>query len=291
MSSLLNPEEQEMFQSEYDTSNHVIYIWMPVGVSQVGHASLRLSNGVYVSWWPQDKKSKCGFKMKEYKCNSSLQGDIKEEGMDPDYTFKIPSTKLDLTDMTTFWNKQKSTGHYSLLDQNCCWVVYHVLRAGGSPMSPTNVWRPETLRRYLVIYLGGGSRFRTYLNMPNWDSCIKEKITLYTWNARGGREKHHSLLLDNSVYVSWWPRHSLSEGHASCSLEDDRRKMGRVEDEAYILPDMKLEYHLMRRRWKQMMTEEISEMWGVKSDWVIRQILIAGGAPILLLMGIMTMHT
>ncbi|XP_046561896.1 uncharacterized protein LOC124270876 [Haliotis rubra] len=164
-----------MMLPQFDTSDNVIYIWMHVGVSQVGHASLRLSNDEYVSWWPQEGTSKCGFMKKRNKCNGSLQDDIREEGMDPDYTFNIPSTHLDLVKMTTYWNQQKSTGHYSLLDQNCCWVVYHVLHAGGAPMSQTILWRPETLRRYLVIYLGGGSSFRAYLNMPTFDSFFQRE--------------------------------------------------------------------------------------------------------------------
>ncbi|XP_046337380.2 uncharacterized protein LOC124119038 [Haliotis rufescens] len=262
--------------TQADTSYHYIFIWMPLGTSQVGHASLYLSNRQYVSWWPQEEKAKCGINMKESNCKNNLQEDVEEEGMDPDYRFMIPSTTLNLAKMMTYWNKQKSTGHYSLLDQNCCWVLYQVLHAGGAPKSLTLLWRPETLRRYLVIYLGGGSRFTSMLNMSGWDSPFKEKITLYTWKARGGTGIHHALLLDNSVYVSWWPRTSQAAGHAANNLMEDRTKMDRVEDETYIFPDNELEYHLMRRRWKQM--TESSELWGARSDWVIQEVLIAGGA-------------
>ncbi|XP_067659315.1 uncharacterized protein [Haliotis asinina] len=266
-----------MIRPQADAGDNVIYIWMPVGVSQFGHTSLRLSNGEYVSWWPQGRKAKCGFLQKRNKCNCSLQDDITEEGMDPDYIFNIPSTQLDIAKMSTYWNKHKTTGHYSLLDQNCSWVVYHVLRAGGAPMSLTILWRPETLRRYLTIYLGGGSGFQIYLNMPTWDISYKEKIILYTWKAQGGTERHHSLLLDYSVYVSWWPGTS-STAHAASNLAEDRRQIGRNEDKSYTFPANEMEYYLMRRRWKQMMGEDRSQMWGVSSEWVIKQILLAGGA-------------
>ncbi|XP_067659284.1 uncharacterized protein [Haliotis asinina] len=278
-----------MIRPQSDTSDNVICIWMPVGIDQFGHASLRLSNGEYVSWWPKGRKAKCGFKKKISQCNCSLRDDIIAEGMDPDYTFNIPSTQLDLAKMTTYWNKQRTTGHYSLLDQNCCWVVYQVLHAGGAPRSQTIVWRPETLRRYLVIYLGGGSTFRASLNLPNFDSPFKDEIVLYIWKAQGETKRHYSLLLDYMVYVSWWPGTS-STAHAASNLAEDRREIGRVEDKKYTFPNNTLEYYKMRRCWKRMIENDRSQMWGVSSEWVITQILTAGGASLFQVAAIMIMQ-
>ncbi|XP_046571973.1 uncharacterized protein LOC124280128 [Haliotis rubra] len=259
-----------------DSSYHHIYIWMPLGVQQFGHASLHLSNGEYISLWPKEVGAKSGLKKKR-RFNCCLYGDIAAEAMTPDYMYRISSTQLDLDEMMKSWKKQKDIPLYSLLRQNCCRVVYNVLRAGGAPKSLTIVWRPETLRRYLVIYLGGGSSLKTLLNMPGWDSPLKEKIKMYTWEAKDGNERHFALSLDESVYVSWWPRTSRAAGHAAESLMDDRSTIGRVEDKTYNFPDNGMEYHLMRRRWKQMLEHETSNMWETSSDWVVYWILEAGG--------------
>ncbi|XP_067659012.1 uncharacterized protein [Haliotis asinina] len=256
------------------SSYHYINIWMPLGVAQVGHASLQLSNGEYISWWPQD----LGIKKKR-KCNNCLAGDITAEAMTPDYTYRISATKLDLNEMMKCWEKQKASPWYSLLRQNCCWVVYNVLYAGGAPRSLTVVWRPETLRRYLVIYLGGGSSPKTLFNMSGWDSPFKEKIKMYTWETMDGSEKHFALSLDESVYVSWWPRTSRAAGYAvehATEHTADRERIGR-EDTTYVFPDNNLEYHLMRRRWKQMLDHETSKMSKTTSDTVVCEILKAGG--------------
>ncbi|XP_046571977.1 uncharacterized protein LOC124280131 [Haliotis rubra] len=277
VSSITTSTEETMAQSDSSYpvfSYHHIYIWMPLGVQQVGHASLHLSNGEYISWWPQEVGS--GLK-KQRRFNRSLKDDNVAEKMPPDYEYRISSTKLDLDEMMKRWEKQKDTSRYSLLRQNCCRVVYNVLRAGGAPESLTIVWRPETLRRYLVIYQGGGSSLKTLLNMPGWDSPFKEKIKMYTWEAMDGNERHFALSLDESVYVSWWPRTSRAAEHAGESLMEDRETIGRVEDKTYIFPDNGMEYHLMRRRWKQMWQHETSNMWETTSDWVVCKILSAGG--------------
>ncbi|XP_048250476.1 uncharacterized protein LOC124152569 isoform X1 [Haliotis rufescens] len=273
-----------MIQS--DTSYHYIYIWMPLGFRQFGHASLYLSNRQYVSLWPQEVN--CRLKKKQNLFKSNLHGDINEEGTDPDYTYRISATELDLAKMMTFLKNQKTIPPYSLLLHNCCSAVYQILHAGGAPKSLTIIWRPETLRRYFEIYLGGGSNFTTLFNLPGWDSPFKEKITLHTWKARDGTAQHFALSLDYSVYVSWWPRTSQAAGYAASSLEEDRTKMGRVEDGTYILPGNQLEYHLMRRRWKKMLKEETSAMGRTTSDWVIHNILIAGGISVFQLQEIMS---
>ncbi|XP_046381488.2 uncharacterized protein LOC124152568 [Haliotis rufescens] len=240
-----------------DESFHLIYIWMPLGVRQVGHAALDLSNRQYVSWWPKEDKVKCGLKEKKNRCSDNLQDDIKDEGRDPDYTFKILSTALDLDKMITWWTKQKSTGHYSFLNQNCCWVVYQVLHAGGAPKSLTILWRPETLRRYLDIYLGGGPSFTTLLNMPFSDLPFKEKMTFYRWEAQAGSEREFELSLDNSVVVA------------------SRKKIRRPPDFTYSIPYTNLKYHLMRRRWKEMQGAKEHALSCFESK--IREILLAGG--------------
>ncbi|XP_067658809.1 uncharacterized protein [Haliotis asinina] len=161
MVPLSYPEENSHSHSE---SFHVVYIWMPQK-TQVGHASLVLSNGTYISLWPEDKKRKLGVMKKVLGKSDRPEDDIYKEGFEADYTFKIPCEKLDVSRMQAFWDNWQSTGHYALLFRNCCWIVYKVLHEGGAPTSATILWRPATLQRYLRIYETGSHWIRTFVNL------------------------------------------------------------------------------------------------------------------------------
>lgn len=118
-----------------------VYVWMPGpnGTEMsVGHSSLWLTCGTYISWWPQD-----GVKLKSPKSRASrsdLTTDKQEEGRDPDWRITIKG--LNEGAILNWWEQfglvrgrtvlQGPLPAYQLYTQNCSTVVALALRVGGS---------------------------------------------------------------------------------------------------------------------------------------------------------------
>ena len=123
----------------------ILFVWYPKG-QNVGHATLALDGGAYVSWWPggpvRGKVSTRGATA------MGISGDRKAEGSAPDYA-SPPLTALDEGAMAAHWSKlsgrlpgrephaiaQKPrdipNGNYDLFSKSCAGVVLDVLIAGG----------------------------------------------------------------------------------------------------------------------------------------------------------------
>ncbi|XP_041367123.1 uncharacterized protein LOC121381828 [Gigantopelta aegis] len=127
----------------------MVYIWLP-NSSHVGHASLELSNGRYISWWPDEGKKKSKPLTIHGSSHESLEDDVEAEERDPDKTFDLDDLDYDEEDIEDWWIEWSNRGSYFLLGTNCCWVVYEALRHGGAPISPNPIWTPSILYRYLV---------------------------------------------------------------------------------------------------------------------------------------------
>ena len=125
-----------------------VYIWDSHGMEAVGHASMSLSDGTHISWWPQgeDRKSLPTGHAKRAKAiqPQTLDDDIAgEDGRRPK---SILVSGLDERAIRKWWTdfKRKET-MWSLLDQNCSTVVYNALCAGDAesrlPVATKMVYR------------------------------------------------------------------------------------------------------------------------------------------------------
>ena len=66
-----------------------VYVWMPSG-GLVGHSSLELYDGTYISWWPDENKNKdLPLVTLKGHASSGLEEDIKGEGRDTTHTFTL----------------------------------------------------------------------------------------------------------------------------------------------------------------------------------------------------------
>ena len=142
----------------------IVYIWRANG-DQVGHASMKLGDGTYISLWPGEdkagkkKKRKVG-KKQDIHTSENLQEDIEEEGFWPDFGFHISG--LDERKIRTWWTGfNKTSWSWS---QNCCQTVVDGLRVGGSDgklswaswtfYKVTAVWTPRRLTGYCEALTG-----------------------------------------------------------------------------------------------------------------------------------------
>ncbi|XP_041361474.1 uncharacterized protein LOC121377519 [Gigantopelta aegis] len=147
-----------------------VNIWFP-GSGRIGHASLELSSGRYISWWPSDNKNsgkkanKLGAGLVTGYGQDTLDDDIESEGGYPTKVIDLDSLNLDEDAIEEWWIGWINGGTYTLLGPNCCKVVYDALRAGGATFSPNVVWSPGILYRYLIrITEGWLSLAASFLN-------------------------------------------------------------------------------------------------------------------------------
>ena len=77
--------------SQTDIMPVKVYVWKPKGDDSYGHASMELSDGTYISWWPEygGKAQRTKHKAHGFQ-NRTLEDDVRDEGRDADLIFIIP---------------------------------------------------------------------------------------------------------------------------------------------------------------------------------------------------------
>ena len=111
-----------------------IHIWGRMG-SMVGHVSLQLKNGVYVSLWPTEEQSVENVKPKQLvdSHGSDFDNDvIMENNRQPTETIEIKG-KLDCDAIGEWWKLDQNAG-YNLLNKNCTDAVKEALEMGKLPV-------------------------------------------------------------------------------------------------------------------------------------------------------------
>lgn len=104
-----------------------VYYWALKGTSNLGHLSIKLSNGTYISYWPKDHSI-----WKRGSAQSpTLENDISLEGRPPDQTLPIPSQMINEALIVTWWKKYLHSSTYNLVGNNCGQVVRRALVEGG----------------------------------------------------------------------------------------------------------------------------------------------------------------
>ncbi|XP_067679301.1 uncharacterized protein [Haliotis asinina] len=105
-----------------------VYIWLSEAES-VGHGSVELDNGTYISWWTKNGKG-----LNTLAAGSeerTLQVDIRDKGREPDCVLELPPfIVLDQHAMEQWWMEFKESGMWKFMT-NCCWVVKEALVVGG----------------------------------------------------------------------------------------------------------------------------------------------------------------
>lgn len=111
-----------------------LFYWPPKttqGGVNVGHLSMRLNDGTYISHWP-DSRDKLGIKTSRGMTNFNLEDDIDAEGELYSETVEIPEEKIDVGKIRQWWESiKKQKADYHLLFANCAQMVERALIEGG----------------------------------------------------------------------------------------------------------------------------------------------------------------
>ncbi len=157
-----------------------VYIWSYRGVLEaVGHASLKLWDGTYISWWPDEEtpwtlaRVANGFK-KPARNPQTYADDVRLEGFKPDRVITIQNRRggLDTLAISDWWTRFRGNpdNMYHLLTQNCATTVKDALVAGGAwsilgrdaaqPFKDISIWVPADHESFAAVLRGktGGLR-------------------------------------------------------------------------------------------------------------------------------------
>jgi len=115
----------------------IIHVWAYRGINTaVGHASLSLTNGTYISWWPGSVNFKqLPFLPLTFSANgvapANLAQDTALEYQPPDTSIRIPT--INETAVDNWWASFKTPGKkWNVTSQNCSTTVFDALKAGGA---------------------------------------------------------------------------------------------------------------------------------------------------------------
>ncbi|KAL3855433.1 hypothetical protein ACJMK2_014644 [Sinanodonta woodiana] len=138
-----------------------VYVWeCQYGTPfSFGHASISLSDGTYISWWPTQKSSliskafgTTGTYIRSLEEDISLQNNRRPE------VFKLTSC-VDEDAIQRWWRDFRTVSSYSGIYKNCCYVVFHALVSGTvfqlfpddkrRYWKAISLWRQSHLKRFL----------------------------------------------------------------------------------------------------------------------------------------------
>jgi RHS repeat-associated protein len=135
-----------------------VYVWRFRGKDEAwGHASIKLENGTYISWWPGHPRS-LKIPGSDIYCapplSRTLEDDTADEGQEPDTKITIDGLNEDA--IQKWWDEFKNSNPWCTLTQNCSTTAAEALNEGGGELyalmgkyRPNNpVWTPSDVEDY-----------------------------------------------------------------------------------------------------------------------------------------------
>jgi hypothetical protein len=145
----VNPSSVTTTQAHTGPSH--IYIWSYVGFyDAVGHAAMKLSDGTYISWWPQGGPERKYFPLigltysAPHNDPQTQQDDETFEGKPADLVLSV--WNLDEAAIKAWWGPYNADASHTwnALNANCSTVVFNALQTGGA----LNVLTPSEREEY-----------------------------------------------------------------------------------------------------------------------------------------------
>lgn len=154
-----------------------VHIWNFRDMRNVGHASMTLNDGTYISWWPRGSDADL-FNSVTATNMSRIVDDIRNEGRPPDRTITVEG--LDEPAIRKWWEafKRDKGNNYSFLGQNCAATVAGGLDAGGGGSAASKgtwgrptppVWTPEAVGEYAGRIAHPGPKLPVPKRAPGWN--------------------------------------------------------------------------------------------------------------------------
>jgi len=109
-------------------------------IRRIGHVSLYLGTGDYISWWPKRKWYHIGFTF-DANINRTLNDDVRDENDVQPEVYVFAAHLRYVLEAVRWWNRKKtslSKRKYNLLHMNCCTLVVHALKKLFQNHTPTS---------------------------------------------------------------------------------------------------------------------------------------------------------
>ncbi len=124
-----------------------VYVWTYRGKNEAwGHASMKLDDGTYISWWPEGETADSIplveniYTADAIKNRTFAQDVVGEDGRMPDVTISING--LDENAIAVWWNQFKNdpNNKWKTLSQNCSTTVAEALKTGNASTLWWDFW-------------------------------------------------------------------------------------------------------------------------------------------------------
>ncbi|KAH3691302.1 uncharacterized protein LOC127863646 [Dreissena polymorpha] len=95
-----------------------------------GHVSIALSDGTYISWWPEGRTKKifCKPVVAKEHVHTTLQSDTAQFHRKPDICIQLDTTLEHDKQIKDWWTVLRAESRYDLFFHNCATVVYKALQ-------------------------------------------------------------------------------------------------------------------------------------------------------------------
>jgi RHS repeat-associated protein len=154
-----------------------VHYWAYHNTQNVGHSSMTLNDGTYISWWPAGADADL-FNSVEGIDVKSLAADIRNEGRSPDRNIEVNG--LDEDKIRDWWNRfrRNKKNKYAFLGQNCSTTVAGALDAGGGGAAASQstwgrpmpgIWTPSDVATYAGNINSPGIKLPRPRRSPGWN--------------------------------------------------------------------------------------------------------------------------
>ena len=173
-----------------------VYIWAPTS-ALIGHSSMKLADGTYISHWPKETCSATRQECESWQPDDVAEDISNEDGRNP-IVIDVSISADDQKKIKAWWNNYKKS-NYNFISNNCSTVVYLALKIAFPYLSvfggKITAWVPKAVEM-VANGVRAGSAFFTAQRVKDIVEVAKAEAVRIA--------KGHSKIAGRYVSKKYW---------------------------------------------------------------------------------------
>ncbi|EFA00764.1 hypothetical protein TcasGA2_TC003650 [Tribolium castaneum] len=108
-----------------------VFLWEARDYYNFGHISMSLSDGTYISFWPEEEVVLIEKKKSQEALPHIYAEDVEVEGRPSDQVLTLPDDIVNAEKIKSWWNSYKYANQWNLFGNNCAFVIREAFLVGG----------------------------------------------------------------------------------------------------------------------------------------------------------------